>query len=296
MLSLVASPLSFCAAAGLSFPGIVPRPGTQRLASPVSLSPFTFPRMALETARVEGRGAPLLTSPADIPPAIVERGLRGIPLLKGFLDLPNGLVMLGASACAAMAGASVVMGGGESPGAAAAAKKATADRAASEAAASEAAANEDFKYRKTSELVSEELGNKLFSGSSEDLTKMATVKDFFNVMFLDVRKNSADLSNLNTRVEEIATRTTTNELVLENNNLVKTAMTRAIQTLACTSFASWVLVDSWASLATKKIATIIAFNIAAAMLMFLRFNADLVRTYEAGESHAYKVGPARELA
>jgi len=183
--------------------------------------------MALETARVEGRGAPLLTSPA----------------------------------------------------------------------ASEAAANEDFKYRKTSELVSEELGNKLFSGSSEDLTKMATVKDFFNVMFLDVRKNSADLSNLNTRVEEIATRTTTNELVLENNNLVvKTAMTRAIQTLAGTSFASWVLVDSWASLATKKIATIIAFNIAAAMYVFLRTNADLVRTYERGGSHAYKVGPARELA
>ena len=182
--------------------------------------------MALETARVEGRGAPLLTSPA----------------------------------------------------------------------ASEAAANEHFKYRKTSELVSEELGNKLFSGSSEDLTKMATVKDFFNVMSLGVRKNSADLSNLNTRVEEIATRTTTNELVLENNNQVKKAMTRAIQTLAGTSFASWVLVDSWASLATKKIATIIAFNIAAAMYVFLRTNADLVRTYERGGSHAYKVGPARELA
>ena len=261
--------------------------------------------MALETARVEGRGAPLMTSPADIPPAIVERGLRGILLLKDFLGACAFAAMagmLGASALVAAcvcwhAGASVVMRGGESPGAAAAAKKATADRAASEAAASEAAANEDFKYRKTSELVSEELGNKLFSGSSEDLTKMATVKDFFNVMSLGVRKNSADLSNLNTRVEEIATRTTTNELVLENNNLVvKTAMTRAIQTLAGTSFASWVLVDSWASLATKKIATIIAFNIAAAMYVFLRTNADLVRTYEAGGSHAYKVGPARELA
>ena len=105
-------------------------------------------------------------------------------------------------------------------------------------AASEAAANEDFKYRKTSELVSEELANNLFSGSSVDLTKKATVKDFFNVVFLDVRKNSADLSNLNTRVEEIATSTTTNELVLENNNLVKTAMTRAIQMLVGTSFAS----------------------------------------------------------
>ena len=261
--------------------------------------------MALETARVEGRGAPLMTSPADIPPAIVERGLRGILLLKDFLGACAFAAMagmLGASALVAAcvcwhAGASVVMRGGESPGAAAAAKKATADRAASEAAASEAAASEDFKYRTTSELVSEELGNKLFSGSSEDLTKMATVKDFFNVMFLDVRKNSADLSNLNTRVEEIATRTTTNELVLENNNLVvKTAMTRAIQTLAGTSFASWVLVDSWASLATKKIATIIAFNIAAAMYVFLRTNADLVRTYERGGSHAYKVGPARELA
>ena len=129
-----------------------------------------------------------------------------------------------------------------------------------------------------------------------DLTKKATVTDFFNVVFLDVRKNSADLSNLNTRVEEIATRTTTNELVLKNNDVVKTAMTRAIQTLAGTSFASWVLVDSWASLATKKIATIIAFNIAAAMYVFLRTNADLVRTYERGGSHAYKVGPARELA
>ena len=241
MLSLVASPLSFCANSP-SFPCIVPRPGTQRLGAPFSLSPFTFPRLALETARLEGRG------------------------------------------------------GGESPGAAAAAKKATADRAASEAAASEAAANEDFKYRTTSELVSEQLANNLLSGSSVDLTKMATVKDFFNVMFLDVRKDSADLSNLDTRVEEIATRTTTNELVLENNNLVKTAMSRAIQTLAGTSFASWVLVDSWASLATKKIATIIAFNIVAAMLVFLRTNADFVRTYEAGRSHAYKVGPARELA
>ena len=294
MLSLVASPFSFCADS-LSFPGIVPRPGTKRLASPVSLSPFSFARMALETARVEGRGAPLLTSPADIPSAIVERGWREIPLLKDFLGLPNGVVTLGFSAFAAMAGASV-MRGGESPGAAAAAMEATAARAASEAAASEAAANEDFKYRKTSELVSEELANNLFSGSSVDLTKKATVKDFFNVVFLDVRKNSADLSNLNTRVEEIATSTTTNELVLENNNLVKTAMTRAIQMLVGTSFASWVLVDSWASLATKKIATIIAFNIAAAMLVFVRSRADLVRTYEAGGSHAYKVGPARELA
>ena len=294
MLSLIASPFSFCADS-LSFPGIVPRPGTKRLASPVSLSPFSFARMALETARVEGRGAPLLTSPADIPSAIVERGWREIPLLKDFLGLPTGVVTLGFSAFAAMAGASV-MRGGESPGAAAAAKEATAARAASEAAASEAAANEDFKYRKTSELVSEELANNLFSGSSVDLTKKATVKDFFNVVFLDVRKNSADLSNLNTRVEEIATRTTTNSLVLENNNLVKTAMTRAIQMLVGTSFASWVLVDSWASLATKKIATIIAFNIAAAMLVFVRSRADLVRTYEAGGSHAYKVGPARELA
>ena len=289
MLSLVASPLSFCAA-GLSFPGIVPRPGTQRLASPVSLSPFTFARMALETARVEGRGAPLLTSPADIPPAIVERGLRGIPLLKGFLSLPNGLLMACVSAGAAMAGASVIS---ESPEEAPAAKKATADRAASEAAASEEAASEDFKYRATSELVSEKLGNKLFSGSSED---PAMAKDFFNDIFLGVRKNSADLSNLNTRVEEIATRTTTNELVLENNNQVKKAMTRAVTQLAGTSFVTWVFVDSWASLATKKIATIVAVNIAAAVYEFLKTKADVVSAYKAGGSHAYKVGRARELA
>ena len=111
-----------------------------------------------------------------------------------------------------------------------------------------------------------------------DLTKKATVTDFFNVVFLDVRKNSADLSNLNTRVEEIATRTTTNELVLKNNDVVKTAMTRAIQMLMCTGFVSWVLVDSWASLATKKISTIIAGNIAASVFVFLTSRADLVRS------------------
>ena len=296
MLSLIASPFSFSANSH-SCPGIVQRPGTQRFASPVSLSKHTW-RMALETAQAEARGAPLLTSPADIPSAIGKRGLKEIPILGDLLGLPNTVIAIGISAFAAMASASLLMGG-DSPGAAAAAKEATAARAASEAAAaaSEAAAHEDFKYRKTSELVSGQLANNLFSGFSVDQTNKATVTDFFNVVFLDVRKNTADLSNLNTRVEEIATRTTTNELVLENNNLVvKTAMTRAIQMLMCTGFVSWVLVDSWASLATKKIATIIAFNIAAAMLMFLRFNADLVRTYEAGESHAYKVGPARELA
>ena len=296
MLSLIASPLSFSANSH-SCPGIVQRPGTQRFASPVSLSKHTW-RMALETAQAEARGAPLLTSPADIPSAIGKRGLKEIPILGDLLGLPNTVIAIGIPAFAAMASASLLMGG-DSPGAAAAAKEATAAQAASEAAAaaSEAAAHEDFKYRKTSELVSGQLANNLFSGFSVDQTNKATVTDFFNVVFLDVRKNNADLSNLNTRVEEIATRTTTNELVLENNNLVvKTAMTRAIQTLAGTSFASWVLVDSWASLATKKIATIIAFNIAAAMYVFLRTNADLVRTYERGGSHAYKVGPARELA
>ena len=240
--------------------------------------------MALEVARVEKRGAPLLTSPLpDIPPATVERGLRQIPFVKGFLSLPKGLLMACVSAGAAMAGASVIS---ESPEEAAAAKKATADRAASEAAASEAAASEDFKYRTTSELVSEKLGNKLFSGSSED---PAMAKDFFNGMFLDVRKNSADLSNLNTRVEEIATRTTTNELELENNNLVKTAMMQAVAQLAATSFVSWVLVDSWASLATKKIALIVAFNIAAAVYEFLKIKALLVRSYGGASS-------SRELA
>ena len=94
-------------------------------------------------------------------------------------------------------------------------------------------------------------------------------------MLLDVRKNSADLSNLNTRVEEIATRVTTNELVLVNNKVVKIAMTRAIQKLVCTGFANWVLVDSWASLATKKIATIVAVNIAAAMYEFVKTKADV---------------------
>jgi hypothetical protein len=254
--------------------------------------------MALEVARVEKRGAPLLTSPLpDIPPATVERGLRHIPFVKGFLSLPNGLIMAFLSAGAAMAGASVIS---ESPEEAPAAKKATADRAASEAAASEEAASEDFKYRATSELVSEKLGNKLFSGSSED---PAMAKDFFNDIFLgvrknsaDLRKNSADLSNLNTRVEEIATRTTTNELVLENNNQVKKAMTRAVTQLAGTSFVTWVFVDSWASLATMKIATIVAVNIAAAVYEFLKTKADVVSAYKAGGSHAYKVGRARELA
>jgi hypothetical protein len=295
MLSLIASPLSFSANSH-SCPGIVQRPGTQRFASPVSLSKHTW-RMALETAQAEARGAPLLTSPADIPSAIGKRGLKEIPILGDLLGLPNTVIAIGISAFAAMASASLLMGG-DSPGAAAAAKEATAAQAASEAAAaaSEAAAHEDFKYRKTSELVSGQLANNLFSGFSVDQTNKATVTDFFNVVFLDVRKNTADLSNLNTRVEEIATRTTTNELVLKNNDVVKTAMTRAIQMLMCTGFVSWVLVDSWASLATKKIATIIAFNIAAAMYVFLRTNADLVRTYEAGGSHAYKVGPARELA
>ena len=295
MLSFVpAAPFSFCA--GPSFPVIVPRPGARRLVPLVSLSPFSHARMALQVARVEKRGAPLSTFPLpDIPPATVERGLRQIPFVKGFLSLPNGLLMACVSAGAAMAGASVIS---ESPEEAAAAKKATADRAASEAAASEEAASEeaaseDFKYRATSELVSEKLGNKLFSGSSED---PAMAKDFFNEIFLGVRKNSADLSNLNTRVEEIATRTTTNELVLENNNQVKKAMTQAVTQLAGTSFVTWVFVDSWASLATKKIATIVAVNIAAAMYEFLKTKANVVSAYKAGGSHAYKVGRARELA
>ena len=146
-------------------------------------------------------------------------------------------------------------------------------------AASEEAASEDFKYRATSELVSEKLGNKLFSGSSED---PAMAKDFFNDIFLGVRKNSADLSNLNTRVEEIATRVTTNELVLVNNKVVKIAMTRAIQKLVCTGFANWVLVDSWASLATKKIGYITAFHIAAFVLAFLTSRADQLFWYRVG--------------
>jgi hypothetical protein len=235
--------------------------------------------MALETAQAEARGAPLLTSPADIPSAIGKRGLKEIPILGDLLGLPNTVIAIGISAFAAMASASLLMGG-DSPGAAAAAKEATAAQAASEAAAaaSEAAAHEDFKYRKTSELVSGQLANNLFSGFSVDQTNKATVTDFFNVVFLDVRKNTADLSNLNTRVEEIATRTTTNELVLKNNDVVKTAMTRAIQMLMCTGFVSWVLVDSWASLATKKIGTIIAGNIAASVFVFLTSRADLVRS------------------
>ena len=277
MLSLIASPFSFSANSH-SCPGIVQRPGTQRFASPVSLSKHTW-RMALETAQAEARGAPLLTSPADIPSAIGKRGLKEIPILGDLLGLPNTVIAIGISAFAAMASASLLMGG-DSPGAAAAAKEATAARAASEAAAaaSEAAAHEDFKYRKTSELVSGQLANNLFSGFSVDQTNKATVTDFFNVVFLDVRKNTADLSNLNTRVEEIATRTTTNELVLKNNDVVKTAMTRAIQMLMCTGFVSWVLVDSWASLATKKIGTIIAGNIAASVFVFLTSRADLVRS------------------
>jgi hypothetical protein len=113
-------------------------------------------------------------------------------------------------------------------------------------------------------------------GLAVDLTKKATVTDFFNVVFLDVRKNSADLSNLNTRVEEIATRTTTNELVLKNNDLVKIAMTRAIQMLVCTGFANWVLVDNWALLATTKKGYIIAFHIAASVVAFVRARADFV--------------------
>ena len=101
-------------------------------------------------------------------------------------------------------------------------------------------------------------------------------------MLLDVRKNSADLSNLNTRVEEIATRVTTNELVLVNNKVVKIAMTRAIQKLVCTGFANWVLVDSWASLATKKIGYITAFHIAAFVLVFLTSRADQLFWYRVG--------------
>ena len=216
--------------------------------------------MTLQTARPEGRGPPLglITSP-DVPSLIAKRDWRGIPILGGFLGLPNAVIGLGISAFVAMAGASVIMG--DESGAAAAATEATAARAASEAAASkasEAAAHaklqEDFEYRQTSQVVSEELANNLISGFSVDLTKKAMVKDFFNGVFLDVRKNSADLSknsadlsNLNTRVEEIATRVTTSELVLVNNKLVKLAMTRAIQTLFCTGFVNWLLVDSWAS-------------------------------------------------
>lgn len=94
-----------------------------------------------------------MTSPADIPSAIGKRGLKEIPILGDLLGLPNTVIAIGISAFAAMAGASLLMGGGESPGAAAAAKEATAARAARKAAASEAAAHEDFKYRKTSELV-----------------------------------------------------------------------------------------------------------------------------------------------
>ena len=243
--------------------------------------------MTLQTARPEGRGPPLglITSP-DVPSLIAKRDWRGTPILGGFLGLLNAVIGLGISAFVAMAGASVIMG--DESGAAAAATEATAARAASEAAVSEAAAHaklqEDFEYRQTSQVVSEELANNLFSGSSVDLTKKATVKDFFNVVFLDVRKNSADLSNLNTRVEEIATRVTTSELVLVNNKLVKLAMTRAIQTLFCTGFVNWLLVDSWASLATKKIGTIIACHIAASVLVFLTSRADQVA------SHAYKHG------
>ena len=253
--------------------------------------------MTLQAARPEGRGPPLglITSP-DVPSLIAKRDWRGIPILGGFLGLPNAVIGLGISAFVAMAGASVIMG--DESGAAAAATEATAARAASEAAASkasEAAAHaklqEDFEYRQTSQVVSEELANNLISGFSVDLTKKAMVKDFFNGVFLDVRKNSADLSknsadlsNLNTRVEEIATRVTTSELVLVNNKLVKLAMTRPIQTLFCTGFVNWLLVDSWASLATKKIGTIIACHIAASVLVFLTSRADQVA------SHAYKHG------
>ena len=102
---------------------------------------------------------------------------------------------------------------GDESGAAAAAAEAAAAQAASKAAASEAAhakLQEDFENRETSKMVSEELAGTLVRTTDE--TKKAKAKDFFNGVFLDVCKNTADLSNLNTRVEEIATRVTTNEL------------------------------------------------------------------------------------
>ena len=177
-----------------------------------------------------------------------------------------------------MAGASIFRG--DESGAAAAAAEAAAAQAVSEAAASKAAhakLQEDFEYRETSQIVSEKLASRV-----TDETKKAMVKDFFNGVLLDVRKNSADLSNLNTRVEEIATRVTTTELVLVNNKVVKIAMTRAIQKLVCTGFANWVLVDSWASLATKKIGYIIAFHIAAFVLVSLTSRADQLFWYRVG--------------
>ena len=73
-----------------------------------------------------------------------------------------------------MAGASIFRG--DESGAAAAAAEAAAAQAVSEAAASKAAhakLQEDFEYRETSQIVSEELASRV-----TDETKKAMVKDF----------------------------------------------------------------------------------------------------------------------
>ena len=78
------------------------------------------------------------------------------------------------AACAQMAGASIFRG--DESGAAAAAAEAAAAQAVSEAAASKAAhakLQEDFEYRETSQIVSEELASRV-----TDETKKAMVKDF----------------------------------------------------------------------------------------------------------------------
>ena len=107
-------------------------------------------------------------------------------------------------------------------------------------------------------------------------------------------KNTADLSNLNTRVEEIATRVTTNELVLVNTTRWKKAMTRAIQVLVLTGFVSWLLVDSWALLATKKIRIIIAGHIAAPVFAFLTSRADQVSAARERASLAWQTVPEQD--
>jgi len=132
------------------------------------------------------------------------------------------------------------------------------------AEAAEAKLQDDLEYRETSEMVSEELAFSILT-RVKDKAKQQKAKDFFNSVFLDVRK----ISSIEKSVKKIEARVTNNEVKLMNNKVTKKAVGRAVQVLGGTVLAIYYY-GGWA-LVTK----LVGLPIVSALFVYMTSRADL---------------------
>ena len=144
------------------------------------------------------------------------------------------------------------------------------------AEAAEAKLQDDLEYRETSEMVSEQLTFRV-----KDKAKQQKAKDFFNSVFLDVRK----ISSIEKSVKKIEARVTNNEVKLMNNKVTKKAVGRAVQVLGGTVLAIYYY-GGWA-LVTKMV----RLPIVSALFVYMTSRADLCESVCESANGRFRVTP-----